>query len=704
MEQKFRFLAGLVIFVFVTLTIRLWYLQILEGATSMVKSRANQTRTIKINAPRGIFYDRKGRILVSSRLSHNVSVVPDDIKNKPEELALLSRLLNIPKATLMDKLKPDPKHPRNPYQYLPIAKDIPPDTAIKLLEEKFNLPGVEVDEVPVRWYRYGEIASHLFGYIREINDDELKKYKDQGYRMGDIIGKTGLEKTYEDTLRGEDGGKVFEVDITGRSIPLDKDKIDSVPGNNLRLTIDLTLQQAAEQALKDQFEYLQKYSKYHNAKSGAVIALDPRNGNILAMVSEPGFDPNLFAGTMPQDAYQKIRSEQALLNRNTQGTFAPGSTFKPITVFSALMEHKVTVKDKFLCNGYDIVWGKKLPCWISTATSGPREHGWETVIDGLKNSCNVVMAALSRLVGPEKLAQYARFFGLGKPTGLNLYPQESSGLVPDPEWKKKRRPSGESFWSPVETGQLAIGQNALTVTPIQLAQVYAAIANGGKVYRPQVVSAITSPEGKVIKKFSRQLTMDLNISPQDRDIVQQGLVDVVNEGGTAGGAFSGFPLDIVPVAGKTGTAQHPPGDNDALFASYAPSNKPEIVVIVLIQQGGSGSGTAAPVARKILETYFADRIKRARAQQAAAKAQLLPKATTVPADGTTTWVRKNPTSPTPAVRSTSGPAATIPKGTKEQPENPLTRPSTAPSEPEGIKPPATLPSQPATEEPLTGTE
>ncbi len=592
--------------IFGLLLVRLWYLQIMEGATNMVKSKEIQTRTIKINAPRGIFYDRHGRILASSRISHNVSVVPDDIMKRPEVLSLLCKILNVPEETIKEKLKPNPLRPRNRYQYIPIARDVDPVTMIKLLETKLDLPGVEVDEVPVRSYPYSELACHLFGYIREINDQELNQNKGK-YRLGDLIGKSGLERTYEEYLRGEDGGKDFEVDIYGRPSLLRNR--EPKPGNNLKLTIDQKVQAAAEKALKEQLVNLQQNSRWRNAKSGAVIALDPRNGDILAMVSEPGFDPNIFIGIISPEMAQKLYKNKLnpTLNRVTQGEFAPGSTFKPITVYSALMENKVSLDDRFYCNGYDAVWGKKLPCWVAKSANGPREHGRETVVDGLKNSCNAVMGELSRRVGVESLAKFARVFGLGRPTGLNLYPTESSGLVPDQEWKEQNK---KEPWYPVESGQFAIGQNALTVTPLQLAQVYAAIATNGKIYKPRLVSQITSPSGQLIAGYKPQLIADLHIPVKVKGIIQQGLQEVVDVGGTAAGSFIGFPLKEIPVAGKTGTAQRPPYDDNGIFACYAPADKPEIVIIVLVEQGGGGSSAAAPIGRKILDAYFEAKINK----------------------------------------------------------------------------------------------
>ena len=602
-ERKFRFLAGLVLIIFLVLMVRLWVLQIIQGPTVyMVKSKENQTRTIKINAPRGLFYDRNGKIMVSSRISHNVSVVPEDIKNSPEILSHLSKILNLSKAEIREKIKPDLKKNPNPYQYIPILKDIDARTTIKLYEAKLDLPGVEVDEVPVRSYLNADFASHLFGYVREINNQELEEMKGKGhqYRLGDLIGKTGLERTYEEVLRGVDGGKVFEVDIRGRPLRLLENR-EPVPGNNLHLTIDEKIQMAAEKALEEQLAYLQKYTKYRNAKSGAVIALDPRNGNILAMVSKPSFDPNLFTGVISPEVADKLYHNplHPFMNRVIQGEFSPGSTFKPVTVFSALMEKQVDEKQKFYCGGIDPVWKARFPCWIFGDKG--QIHGWQNVVDGLKNSSNIVMAELSRKIGPDVLAKYSRYFGFGRPTGINLFPGERLGLVADPDWKMKN--TKEKEWYPLETLHFGIGQGFLTVTPLQLAQLYAAIANYGKVYQPQLITKITTPSGETIKKFQPKLTADLKAPRQVYSILQQGLSEVVS-GGTAAWVFQGFPLDQYPVAGKTGTVQKPPYDNTGVFACYAPADKPEIVIVVLIEQGGSGSGGAAPVARKILEAYF----------------------------------------------------------------------------------------------------
>jgi penicillin-binding protein 2 len=604
LDQKIKVLNYIVIGIFFIIFLRVWYLQIILGPTILLKSRENQTRVIRINAPRGIFFDRNGKIMVSTRISHNVMMIPDDVKDKPEVIKSMSKLLRCTETELRSKLKPDPKkRGLYPYQYITVEKDINLNTLVKLYEAKMDLPGVEIDEFPLRYYKNAEFASHLFGYVREINERELADLKNDGYRQGDIIGKNGLERTYEQYLRGVDGGIILEVDIHDR--PLRRlETREPQPGNNLHLTIDYKVQLAAEKALEEQFQITQANTKYKNAQSGLAIALDPRTGDILAMVSKPGYDPNIFVGPIPKEVARQLYNNplHPFTNRVLQGEYAPGSTFKPVTVTAALMEGKVTRDDRFYCNGYDPFPGFP-KCWTVTNPTKVPIHGSQNVVDGIKNSCNIVMSELGRRLGPFNLAKYARKFGLGKPTGINLYPGEKKGLVPDPDWKRKYFKKDKT-WYPSETGMFAIGQSALTVTPLQLAQVYAAIANEGKIYRPRLVSKITYSNGEQIAEFKPEVIANVNLLPEANDIVKLGMAKVIAPGGTASGPFRDFPLDQYPVAGKTGTAQKPPYDSNGLFACFAPVEKPEIVVVVVVEQGGGGSSAAAPVARKILEAHF----------------------------------------------------------------------------------------------------
>ncbi len=579
--------------IFSLLLFRLWYLQIIKGEETFEKSSQNRTRPLWITAPRGNFYDRNGELLVTSRISHVVSVVPEDIEDNPYVIQFLSQVLALSEEELFQRMEEGAKYQKD--QYIPLKRDVDGVAVGQILEAKLDLPGVVVEDYPVRNYPRGEWGAHLFGYLGEISEQELAQRRGLGYRLGDAIGKTGLEKTYDHELKGEEAVRIWEVDRVGQPILVLEEK-KYVPGHNLHLTIDAHLQAVAEQAIRDQLAWAktQTNPQLNKANAGSVIAIDPRNGAILAMVSYPEYDPNQFVGNISSTAFNELLNNplNPFSNRVTRGHFMPGSTFKPITVLAALEEGLVKPGETFNCTGVVRVGNSQLRC------NPP--HGELNVIDGLKNSCNTVMAELAFRTGPDKLAEHARLLGLGARTGLNLEPTELEGLIGDPAWKRKAR--GET-WYPMETALIAIGQSFVNVTPLQLAQVYAAIASGGEVYTPQLVKKITTAEGETVSKFSPQAVRKIKLKPENLAIVREGLEQVV-EDGTARYAFHGFPLDKIPVAGKTGTAENKGKNDFAFFASYAPADQPELVVVVVIEEGGFGSQAAAPVARKIYEAYF----------------------------------------------------------------------------------------------------
>lgn len=593
MEHRSKILSALVILIFSVLLSRLWYLQIIQGEKSYALSRQNQTREIRISAPRGNFYDRSGRTLVTSRMSHVVSIMPEDIKKNPQALALLSELLDLSAEEIEAKLAE--KSGSGKDQYIPIKYDVDPSTVGKILEAKLDLPGVVVEKYPVRSYPLGEWASHLFGYIGEINERELQGLKHSGYRLGDQVGKMGLEKTYETYLRGTESIRIVEVNRVAEPLKV-LEEIDYLPGNNLHLTIDYQLQNEAERIFREQMLWLQENTDYKNARSGAVIAVNPQNGEILAMVSYPEFDPNLFVGSISGQEMNNLLTNplHPFTNRVTRGGFMPGSTFKPLTVIAALEEEAVHLNQEFYCSGITRIGNATFRC-------DKREgHGKQTLVEGIQNSCNIVMAELGRTIGPEKLAKYARLFGIGSVTGLDLNPEEITGLIGDPNWKKRAR---NEIWFPMETLHLSVGQGYVLATPIQLAQIYSAIANGGKFYRPRLVTHIQSVTGKKVKEFPPEVIKRVDLKPSTLALVREGLQRVVIKG-SARYAFAGFPLDQIPVAGKTGTAQNQGKDDFAFFASYAPADNPKLVVIVVVEEGGYGSVAAAPIARKLFEAYF----------------------------------------------------------------------------------------------------
>ncbi|MGQ9779858.1 MAG: penicillin-binding protein 2 [Bacillota bacterium] len=594
---QLKFFAGLTVAVFVVLLLRLGYLQISQGEKLAARAEANRIRLVRINAPRGVFYDRHGVPFVTNRLAFSLVVVPEALTDPEAELAKVSRLVGIPRAELERRLA---TAKRRPYEGVSLVTNLDQTAVLRLAEAENELPGMMLQEMPVRYYPRGEFAAHLVGYVGEITAAQLAARKDEGYRMGQIVGQDGLEKVFDRVLQGADGGRLLEVDHLGNPRRVLGYR-EPVPGNGLQLTIDADLQAVAEAALAEKLKELQEKRLAPSADAGAVLALDPRTGEILAMTSRPGFDPNLFVGGIDPAAYRSLVTDprHPFTNRVVAGEFPPGSTFKVITGLAALSEDLATPADRFLCRGYDPVYPKK-KCW----TVGKREpHGWQDIVAGFKNSCNIVFYELGRRVGADKLAEYARSLGLGARTGIEL-PGERKGLVPDTAWKK--RVYGERWYFP-ETMDLAIGQGFLTATPLQLAQMYAALGNGGIFYRPYLVRAILDPEGRTVRRFKPEITKKVHLDPKALDVVRQGLRAVTEPGGTAYQAFAGFPI---PVAGKTGTAQNPHGPSHAWFVGMAPADDPQIVVVVLVEHGTSGSLAAAPIARKVMEAYFAPTLGR----------------------------------------------------------------------------------------------
>lgn len=585
-SNRLDVLALIVVVVFVLLVGRLAYLQVAQGAYYGRLADGNRIRLIPIMAPRGIFYDRNGVLLVSNRPGFTVSILPITGPVDDHVILQLSGILGINPDDIRTKLA---QH-NGSFEPVRIKSDIGPDVVTKIEERRNDLPGVVIEIQPIRNYVNNEFGSHIFGYVSEINDTELERLKAQGYKSGDVIGKFGLEKVYDKDLRGSDGGGQVEVDVTGRPVQV-LGKKEPVPGNNLVLTIDYRIQKAAEAAIDEQLQYLQTRTEFVNAKAAAAVAINPKTGEILAMVSRPAFNPNLFAQGISVKDWNALNNNlyHPMDNKVISGEYPPGSTFKIITGTAALELGKVTPDEKILDTGRH---------WLIPKGNAMGEAlGWLNFKDALAKSDNVYFYEMGNRLGIDNLENFARAFGLGALTGINL-PGETDGLVANRRYKEKVY---EEEWYLSETFDAAIGQGFQLASPLQVATVMSQIANGGRRYRPYLVSKMTNQTGDVVKAFDPEEVGKVNISEANLSLIRDALREVAQEGGTAGQLFHDFPVTI---AGKTGTAENPHGSDHGWFVAYGPFDDPRIVVAVIVEQGGFGTSSAAPIAKKILEAAF----------------------------------------------------------------------------------------------------
>lgn len=586
LNNRLEVLSIIIVLVFLSLVSRLGYLQVVQGKYYGQKADGNRIRLVPTMAPRGIFFDRNGITLVSNLPGFTVSLLPVSGEISEEVIAKLADILKITAEEIKNKLSQN----KGKFEPVRIKVNIGPDIVTKIEERRSELPGVVIEIQPIRSYVNNELGVHLFGYVSEINDVQLEKLKADGYKIGDIIGKIGLEKVYDKELRGTDGGDQVEVDVTGRPVSV-LGKKETLPGKNLTLTIDYRLQKAAEVAIDEQLQYLQTKSEFRNAKSAAAIAMNPKTGEILAMVSRPTFNPNLFASGISSKDWKVINENpnNPMDNKAISGEYPPGSTFKIVTGTAALELGKVTAEEKILDTGKH---------WIIDKGNAEGEAlGWVNFKQALSKSDNVYFYEMGNRLGIDNLEKYARMFGLGEYTGINL-PGESNGLVANKRYKEKNY---NEDWYLSETFDAAIGQGFQLTTPLQVAVMMSEIANGGHRYRPYLVSKISGANGEVIKNFEPEEVGNISISPSTLALVRESLRDVALEGGTGAEAFRDFPVSI---AGKTGTAENSHGSDHGWFIAYGPYEDPRIVVVVIVEQGGFGAGSAAPIAKKILEAAF----------------------------------------------------------------------------------------------------
>ena len=575
---RLNVLGWLSVLVVAVLIGRAGYLQIYEGDYYARLAEGNRIRIIPTMAPRGTFFDRNGELLVQNRPGFAVSLMPVMTKIDPVVISRLSELLKVPVEEINKKIEA-----HTGFDPIRIKADVTPDIVTIIEEQKNNYPGVIIEVQPIRDYMNKEEAAHTYGYVSEINDMELEKKKDEGYKSGDIIGKFGLEKIYDKELRGENGGQQVEVDVTGKPVQIIGNK-PPTPGDDLYLTIDKNLQTAAEKAVDEQLKLI-------HANAAAVVCMNPQTGEILAMVSRPAFDPNLFAHGISSKDWNKLNNNpyHPMDNKAITGEYPPGSTFKIITGTAALTEGVVTPSELIMDSGHH---------WIIPKGNAEGEAlGLINFQQAMAHSDNVYFYEMGNRLGIDRLEKYARMFGLGKITGIDL-PYESDGLVANRRYKEKNFEDGDWYLS--ETFDAAIGQGFNLVTPLQAAMIMGEIAADGKRYKPHLVNRIVGPDGKTVREFKPELLGTLDVPAADIQLVQTGLHEVTKYG-TAASIFKGFPIEI---AGKTGTAENPHGRDHGWFVAYGPFANPDIVVAVIVEQGGFGSQSAVPIGRKILEAWF----------------------------------------------------------------------------------------------------
>lgn len=580
-DGPFRYVYGAVVIVFLVLIARLVWLQLFQGDYYNSLAEGNRLRAIPLAAMRGVMYDRNGQILVGSRPSFMVTYVPTQGKMTDEEANKLSRLLNMPADKILEKAG----KVKNSYVPTVLAQDLTPDVVTKVEERRNELPGVSVDVQPIRYYPYDMMAAQIFGYVGQIDEDDMERLKgEDGVSNVTQIGRAGLESYYDDVLRGKDGSRQVEVDASGSPV-MEVERKNPVQGHNIHLTLDLNLQTALEKAMDAQI------AQGIGVSGIAAVAVDPNTGAVLAMASRPAYNPNWFTRGITESEWKQINGNpnHPMENRVIAGEYPPGSTFKLITGAAALELKKITPDEMIFDSGRHWL--------VDMRNAGGEALGWINFTEALAKSDNVYFYELGRRVGIDKLAEYAKMFGMGKKTGIAMR-GEAAGLVASEEYKEKNY---HQDWYLGDTFNSAIGQGFQLVTPLQAAMIVSEVANGGIQYKPFIVSRIDNLDGTPYKIFAPEQTGTLEVSKTTLDLIREGMRNVAEESGTAGSLFAGFP---VQVAGKTGTAENFSGRDHGWFVAFAPYDHPRIVIAVLTEQGGFGASSSGPIVRAMLEEFF----------------------------------------------------------------------------------------------------
>lgn len=552
---------------FILLLAGLFHTQIIEGAYYKKRSEDNRIVVIPIEAPRGKIFDRNGKVIVDNRISFDVSVIYKDAIDFRKLVLYLSDTLDVDKGALMSDMK---RAKARPFAPTILLEDVGKTNAIILEQNRIDYPGLVISTRPRRNYLYGREVSAITGYLGKIREDELNKFKTYGYSVRDFIGRSGLEEQYDHYLRGVRGGMQVETDNRGRQTRVLHVK-EPEPGRDLHLTIDIDLQKYCDEVM--------------GRKNGAIIAMRPASGEILAFVSKPNFDANIFVtptkGKEVMDVLNNAEGDYPLLNRGISCAYPPGSVFKVVIGISGLESGRLSVNDTFECPGYFTLGKKVYRCWYE------KGHGTQMLEEAIKNSCNAFFYQAGLKIGPDNISQYAERFGFGKATGIDL-PNETTGLLPSQRWKRAAK---KEAWYPGDTVNFSIGQGYLLATPLQVVRMMAAIANGGYMVRPYLVSKIDDVSVAEPERIA------MGISGDSLGVVKEGLIRVVND---PHGTGMKAKMEDVVVAGKTGTAQNPQGKAHGWFAAFAPAQDPKICLVVFVEFGGKGGVEASKIAKEVL--------------------------------------------------------------------------------------------------------
>ena len=585
---RLQTLLVLCLVLFTVLLGRMVYLQLWRGDYYAKQSDGNRLRQSRILAPRGIIYDSEGKELVNNLPGYAV-VLQKQSSYKPETLQRLSNLLQMPVEEINAKIKAS----ENFYEPIMLKNNLDQQMVTKIEEQRRYMPEVMLSVQPIRNYPYHELAVHALGYVGEVSAYEIEQGLFKNITQGSLVGKAGLEKSYDKYLRGEDGAFMEEVDVAGNVVK-HYDSVQPIPGKNLKLTIDYELQKELEAFTDKHLAFLRSSGIAPGARAAAVVAIDPRNGAVRAMVSRPGYDPNWFVHGISSKNWNSINNDTnyPMNNKVITGEYPPGSTFKIVTGSAAFELKKVGLNEPIFDGGFH-------PMVPTMGNAGGEVLGWLTFIKALAMSDNVYFYELGYRVGIDNIEKYAHIFGFGERTGIDLE-GESKGLVAS---KKVKREIWNEDWRLGDTFNAAIGQGFNLTTPIQLSVMLSIVANGGTKYQPYLVDSITNSDGSLFEKPKRAEGKHIDVSQQTIDYIRMGMSATTQEGGTAS-YFAGLPK---PIAGKTGTAENSHGRDHGLFVAYGPVDDPELVVVCIVEQGGFGSVAAGPIVYKAFEEFFQER-------------------------------------------------------------------------------------------------